>query len=157
MNSVGEIERHIGRRLLAARRLRNVSQDALARSLGAPPGEIEGYEQGREAMTAQRLHDVARALQVSVSFFFEDLAATTPCPYSLPEEHYTMVKNAVRRIAADHELTPNGQRKKLALRDAIKFARNVCETLGWSPSEQGTGLVGDNWGAQHKAGAVEPR
>jgi len=80
MDSVSEIERHIGRRLVAARRLRNVSQDSLARSLGTPPGEIEGYEQGREAMTALRLHDVARALQVSVSFFFEDLAATTPCP-----------------------------------------------------------------------------
>jgi transcriptional regulator with XRE-family HTH domain len=156
MSSVSEIERHIGRRLLAARRLRNVSQDALARSLGAPPGEIEGYEEGREAMTALRLHDVARALQVSESFFFEDLAATTSCPYSLPEEHYTMVKSAVRRIAADHELTPNGLRKKLALRDAVKFARDVCETLGWSRSEQGTDLVGEIWGAQHKAGAVEP-
>ena len=157
MNSVSEIERHIGRRLLAARRLRNVSQDSLAQTLGAAPGEIEGYEQGREAVTAQRLHDVARALQVSVSFFFEDLAATTSCPYSLQEEHYTLVKNAVRRIAADHELTPNGQRKKLALRDAVKFARDVCEALGWSRSEQGTGFVGDIWGAQHKAGAVEPR
>ena len=98
----------------------------------------------------------SRALQVSESFFFEDLAATTSCPYSLPEEHYAIVKSAIRRIAADHELTSNGQRKKLALRDAVKFARDVCEALGWSPSDQGAGIVGDIWGAQHKAGAVEP-
>lgn len=132
MNSVSEIDRHIGRRLLAARRLRGVSENSLARSLAATPGEIQGYEQGREAMTAQRLHDFARALQVSESFFFEDLAATTSCPYSLSEEHFALVKEAVRRIAADHELTSNGQRKKLALRDAVKLAREVCGALGWS-------------------------
>jgi transcriptional regulator with XRE-family HTH domain len=142
MNSVSEIERHIGSRLLAARRLRAVSLDSLARSVGATPDQIQGYEQGHEALTAQRLHDVARALELNVSFFFEDLDATTPCPYALSEEHYALLKNAVRRIAADHELTPNGQRKKLALRDAVRFARDVCDALGW--------------GAQHGTGAVEP-
>jgi transcriptional regulator with XRE-family HTH domain len=156
MSSVSEIERHIGRRLLAARRLRGISQDALARELGTTRDEIHACEQGHDVLTAARLHDLAQALQVSVSFFYEGLDGKTSCPYSLTEEHYTLLTDAVRRIAADHEVTFNGLRKKLALRDAIKFARTACDLLGWRYAGSfDYGIVLDSQGGQHKASAVE--
>ena len=81
---------------------------------------------------AARLYDIARVLQIGVSFFYEGLNGTTPCPFSLSEERYAMLRRAIERIAADHEITLGGQRKKLALRDAVKAARGICDVLGWS-------------------------
>jgi len=156
MGSVNEIERHIGRRLVAARQIRGVSQDVLARELGTTRDEIHACEQGHDVLTAARLHDLAQALQLSESFFYEGLDGKTSCPYSLTDEHYVLLKDAVRRIAADHEVTFNGLRKKLALRDAIKFARAACDLLGWRyAGSLDDGIALDAQGGQHKASAVE--
>lgn len=45
-----------------------------------------------------------------------------------------LARRALQRIAADHEMTPSGHRKKLARNDAINLAREVCQALGWDYS-----------------------
>ena len=134
MNTISDTELHIGRRVFAARRLRAVSQESLAHKLGVTREQVQEYEQGKHLLTAGRLYDIARALQVSVSFFYEGLHGTTSCPYALSEERYAMLRRAVQRIAADHEVTLTGHRKKLSRHQAINVAREVCEALGWSYS-----------------------
>jgi hypothetical protein len=47
------------------------------------------------------------------------------------EERWALVKCALQRIAADHELLPSGYRKKLPRHEAINIAREVCHALGW--------------------------
>jgi hypothetical protein len=42
----------------------------------------------------------------------------------------------MQRIAADHEVTPTGHRKKLTRHEAINIAREVCRALGWDYSYQ---------------------
>src|SRR5262245_1777109 len=158
MSCVTEIDLRIGQRLFAARQLRGVSEDALARKLGTTPAEIQDYEKGRCALPAARLHDIARALELNESFFFDGLNGSTPCPYSLSEEHYAGLRRAVQRIAADHEATANGLRKKLALRDAIRIAQEVCSMFGWRysrPSGEGPDFVAASQGAQHDVRAVK--
>jgi hypothetical protein len=49
----------------------------------------------------------------------------------LSEETLTLVRRALQRIAADHEVTPTGHRKKLTRHEAINIAREVCRALGW--------------------------
>jgi transcriptional regulator with XRE-family HTH domain len=131
MNTISA-ELYIGNRILAARQIREVSQESLARTLGVTRDQIDDYEQGRALLAAGQLHDVARALKVNVSFFYEGLNGTTACPYALSVENYALLRHAVQRIAADHEVTTAGHRKKLSRHQAINMAREVCEALGWS-------------------------
>jgi|RhiMethySRZTD1v2_1073278.scaffolds.fasta_scaffold1078807_2 hypothetical protein len=48
----------------------------------------------------------------------------------------TLVKRALQRIAADHEVTASGYRKKLPRHEAINIAREVCEAVGWNYSRR---------------------
>ena len=98
MNTVTEIKLHIGRRVIEARQLRDVSQETLAQEVGVNRAQIEEYEQGRKVLTAARLYDIARVLQVDVSYFYEGLNKATERLSSLPDEQYAFLRDAVRRI-----------------------------------------------------------
>ena len=52
----------------------------------------------------------------------------------LSGQRLALVKRALQRIAADHELTASGHRKKLPRYEAINIAREVCEAVGWNYS-----------------------
>ena len=128
---VSETELHIGGRLRAARHLQGISQESLAKLLGVTPEQLQKYEDGEDPIGAGRLYDVARALQVNVSYFYEGLNGETSCPYALSDERYALLRRTLRRIAADHEITDTGHRKKMPRHTAINVAREVCEVLGW--------------------------
>jgi transcriptional regulator with XRE-family HTH domain len=152
LGTINETELHIGRRVAAARQLRGVSQDSLAQKLNVTREEMQDYENGENLLSAGRLYEIARALRVNVSYFYENLngsTATTPCPYSLSNERFTYLKNTVQRIAADHEVTATGHRKKLSRVAAINMAREVCETLGWSYSFGRDALLAHFASTQH--------
>ena len=51
----------------------NVSQERLAEMLGLTFQQVQKYEKGVNRVAASRLWDVARALDVPVSYFFEGL------------------------------------------------------------------------------------
>lgn len=51
---------------------------------------------------------------------------------ALSGERLALVKRALQRIAADHETTAGGHRKKLSRQDAINIAREVCDAVGWN-------------------------
>ena len=53
---------------------------------------------------------------------------------ALSEERLTLVRRALQRIAADHEVTASGHRKKLTRHQAVNLAREVCQALGWDYS-----------------------
>lgn len=55
---------------------------------------------------------------------------------TLSQERLTLVRRALQRIAADHEVTPTGHRKKLTRHEAVNIAREVCQALGWDYSYQ---------------------
>ena len=87
MNTITTIELHIAGRLVAARRLRELSQDSLAQKLGVTREQIDDYERGHDILPAARLYDVARALRLDVSFFYEGLGGAASLPFSVPVEH----------------------------------------------------------------------
>ncbi|MBB4286614.1 helix-turn-helix domain-containing protein [Roseospira goensis] len=49
------------------------SQDQMARALGVSFQQVQKYERGTNRISASRLFDVSRFLNVPVSYFFEDL------------------------------------------------------------------------------------
>ena len=53
-----------------------MSQEKLAAALGVTFQQVQKYETGATRVSASRLYDVAWALQVPVSYFFEELPPT---------------------------------------------------------------------------------
>ena len=135
--TVSTTELHIGNRVVAARLLLGISREVLASELGVTPEQLQKYEDGESLTSARRLYEIAQALGVEVSYFYEGLNGTTSCPYSLSGERYALLRRAVLRIAADHEVTRSGRRKKLPRHEAINAAREVCLALGWTFSKAG--------------------
>jgi transcriptional regulator with XRE-family HTH domain len=132
LKSIYDAELHVGGRLVAARQLRNLSQETLAEKLGITTEQVQNYERGMSELTAGQLYKVARALGVDVAFFYEGLGEEAATPPSMTDERFALVRQAVQRIAADYELTRTGHRKRLARHEAINVAREVCEALGWN-------------------------
>lgn len=61
----------IAERLRILRKIKNVSQDALASGLGITWQQVQKYEKGINRIYCGRLHKISTILNVNVSYFFE--------------------------------------------------------------------------------------
>jgi transcriptional regulator with XRE-family HTH domain len=68
------VDLHVGARVRMRRRLRGVSQEKLADSLGLTFQQVQKYERGANRISASKLYEIAAALQTPVAYFFEGLA-----------------------------------------------------------------------------------
>ena len=68
------IDAHVGKRIRHRRWMVGMTQQQLADKVGIKFQQIQKYETGMNRVSASRLWDVADALGVSISFFFEGLA-----------------------------------------------------------------------------------
>jgi transcriptional regulator with XRE-family HTH domain len=65
-------DRHVGSRVCMRRKMLSMSQTDLADAVGVTFQQIQKYEKGTNRISASRLLQISRVLQVPVSFFFED-------------------------------------------------------------------------------------
>lgn len=84
------------------RKLLGVSQEQLADSLGLTFQQVQKYERGANRVSASKLYEIARTLQVPVSFFFDGLA--DPMEGSENDE----VGQHAERIVQEFLTTPEG-------------------------------------------------
>ncbi len=69
------IDLHVGSRLRQRRCLLGLTQQRLAAAVGIKFQQIQKYESGANRVSASRLWSLAKALDVPVAYFFEDLNA----------------------------------------------------------------------------------
>ena len=69
------VDVHVGKRIRQRRWLVGMTQQKLAEAVGIKFQQIQKYETGANRVSASRLWDIADALEVDVSFFFEGLKA----------------------------------------------------------------------------------
>lgn len=67
------IDSHVGARLRLRRTLMGLSQERLGEALGLTFQQVQKYERGVNRVSASRLFDLSRVLDVPISFFFDDL------------------------------------------------------------------------------------
>src|SRR5689334_13790578 len=67
------IDVHVGTRIRLRRTLLGMSQERLGDALGLTFQQVQKYERGLNRVGASRLFDLARVLDVPISFFFDDL------------------------------------------------------------------------------------
>lgn len=114
----------VGERVRQQRTTLGMSQVALGEKLGVTFQQVQKYENGSNRIGASRLHAIALALGVPVSFFFED-ADSPPAP---------------DQVADIGPLTPEGIRLNRAFRriDDRRLRRHVLD-LVQSIAESGSG------------------
>jgi len=71
------IDLHVGKRLRLQRTLLGMSQEQLGAELNITFQQVQKYERSAKRISASRLWDMSQILDVSVSYFFDDISDTT--------------------------------------------------------------------------------
>jgi len=105
------VDVHVGKRVRHRRWMVGMTQQQLADKVGIKFQQIQKYETGMNRISASRLWDIADALSVSISFFFEGLGAEAP----LPDEQLGDIladKEALMLVRSYYAI-PEAQRRRL--------------------------------------------
>ncbi len=74
------VDVHVGKRIRHRRWMVGMTQQQLGDQIGIKFQQIQKYETGMNRVSASRLWDIAAALEVPVSFFFDGVGGETPAP-----------------------------------------------------------------------------
>ena len=74
------IDVHVGSRIRLRRTLLGMSQERLGELVGLTFQQVQKYERGVNRVGASRLFDLARVLDVPISFFFDDMPESVAGP-----------------------------------------------------------------------------
>lgn len=77
INTTPNIDVHLGKRLRRRRRILGLTQQQLAGACGVRFQQIQKYEFGANRISAARLWQLAEALDVPVSYFYDGLSETS--------------------------------------------------------------------------------
>ncbi len=100
------VDVHVGKRVRHRRWMVGMTQQQLGDIVGIKFQQIQKYETGMNRISASRLWDIAQALDVSISFFFEGFES---------EEGVT------ETVAADHDVQRGDL---LADKEALELVRS---------------------------------
>jgi transcriptional regulator with XRE-family HTH domain len=119
-----DIDLHLGRRLRRRRRLLGLTQQQLAVSVGIRFQQIQKYECGANRISAARLWQLAEALEVPVSYFYDGVAEAQARAEATAEPRSGEVmarKETMDLIRAYYQL---GERPRRRLLDLAKSLHN---------------------------------
>jgi len=109
------VDVHVGKRIRHRRWLVGMTQQQLAEHVGIKFQQIQKYETGANRVSASRLWDISKALQVSISFFFEGLEEATATDTGMDKAAPADLmgdKEAMDLIRSYYSI-PENQRKRL--------------------------------------------
>tara|TARA_R110002094_G_scaffold73665_1_gene81476 strand:- start:1040 stop:1411 length:372 start_codon:yes stop_codon:yes gene_type:complete len=109
-----KVDIHVGKRIRQRRWLTGMTQQKLAELVGIKFQQIQKYETGANRVSASRLWDIADALGVSVSFFFEgmeDVAEQSDQAETVP--HDLMGDKEAMDLIRSYYAIPEDQRRRL--------------------------------------------
>lgn len=116
---------HVGRKIRERCILQGFSQEKLGEAIGVTFQQVQKLQSGANRVSASRLYDIAKALKVPVSYFFEGLDDGQPAPID-----DTMTKReTLELVRAYHDIPENTRKrvfdlvKTLAKEDAKAVAR----------------------------------
>ncbi len=124
------VDLHVGQRLRHRRWLVGMTQQQLASAVGIKFQQIQKYESGANRISASRLFDLANALQVPVSFFFDglDSAASHPGAGDTIDPSVLADKETMDLIRAYYGLEEGPRRRLLELAKALNHSTKGEDT-----------------------------
>ncbi len=106
---IGLIDAHVGARVRQRRTLLGMNQTKLGEELGLSFQQVQKYENGKNRVSASRLYDLSRVLDVSIEHFFEDM------PNSVAARSPAAKKRGKAKKSPRYEPNPMLKRETLSL------------------------------------------
>ncbi len=109
------VDVHVGKRIRHRRWMVGMTQQQLAEKVGIKFQQIQKYETGMNRVSASRLWDIAEAVDVPISFFFEGLDAdahAAPGSSSMIPGDIMADKEALELVRSYYSI-PENQRRRL--------------------------------------------
>lgn len=121
---VGDIGAHVGQRLRQRRWMLGMTQQQVGDIVGIKFQQVQKYETGQNRVSAGRLWDLAKALDVPVSYFFDGFAESgaTKSDSDLMAERET-----IDLIRAYYSIPEEPRRRLFELTKAMSDAANPQE------------------------------
>ncbi len=105
------VDLHVGQRVRQRRWIVGMTQQQLGDKVGIRFQQIQKYEAGANRISASRMWDIAAAMEVPVSFFFEGIDGQAPDTGEARADILTD-KEAIELVRAYYAI-PEDQRRKL--------------------------------------------
>jgi transcriptional regulator with XRE-family HTH domain len=105
------VDAHVGKRIRHRRWMVGMTQQQLADKVGIKFQQIQKYETGMNRVSASRLWDIADALGVTISFFFEGLTEGTPTAQTAGGD--MMADKEALELVRSYYAIPEAQRRRL--------------------------------------------
>ncbi|MDH5798348.1 MAG: helix-turn-helix domain-containing protein [Paracoccaceae bacterium] len=106
------VDVHVGKRVRHRRWMVGMTQQQLAEKVGIKFQQIQKYETGMNRISASRLWDIADALDVPVSFFFEGIEdSNTAVTGTVPGD--VMADKEAMELVRSYYAIPENQRRRL--------------------------------------------
>jgi len=116
------VDVHVGKHIRHRRWITGTTQQQLAEAVGIKFQQIQKYETGMNRVSASRLWDIAQALRVPVSFFFEGLdGAAEPPAGDLPVD-VLADKEALELLRIFYAIPEKQRRRLFSLARALSEA-----------------------------------
>jgi transcriptional regulator with XRE-family HTH domain len=112
------VDVHIGQRLRQKRWLSGLTQQALAETVGIRFQQIQKYESGTNRISASRLWQLARTLDVPASYFYEGLGGAA-LTLDTSDDARIDSKETFELLRAYYDLSEPARRRMLALTQAL--------------------------------------
>ncbi len=107
------VDVHVGKRIRHRRWMVGMTQQQLAEQVGIKFQQIQKYETGMNRVSASRLWNIAEALSVPVSFFFEGLDgdAVAVAEQAMPGD--ILADKEALELVRSYYAIPENQRRQL--------------------------------------------
>ncbi len=128
------VDRHVGQRLRVRRSLLGMSQEKLAESIGLTFQQIQKYERGLNRVSAGRLYQFSRILDVPIAYFYDQYSENSSSALQgmsdnkqstfLPNDTL-QDKETIELLRTYYSIEDPDMRK-----DILKFVKSMSKNMG---------------------------
>lgn len=120
------VDAHIGAKLRERRQALRLSQNELGQMVGIAGQQIQKYECGENRISISRMWELARALKLPMTFFYQGLESAAPA--ALPTRGDLGKDREAREFVRNYYAMPGAQRKQF-----LNMLNAVANTAGKGP------------------------
>lgn len=124
------VDVHVGQRLKVRRSLLGLSQERLGKSIDLTFQQIQKYEQGMNRISAGRLYQFSKILQVPVSYFFDNFQGARTAAAGLSDnEQSNFIDDSVMNDKETLELvrTFTSIKDPEVRKNALRLLKSIAE------------------------------
>ena len=130
------VDVHVGKRVRHRRWMVGMTQQQLGDIVGIKFQQIQKYETGMNRISASRLWDIAQALDVSISFFFEGFEGEAEAGDRAPPPPSAAICSPTRRRSSWCAPTTRSPRRSAAV-----CSISPASSATWPDSREGVGAA----------------